>query len=132
MKLINFFGEQKIRYLLAGVWNTIFGYTLGVFAYLWLSDHIHIIFISILANIIAITMSFLSYKLFVFKTSGEWLIEYLKIYLVYGGTALIGTFLLWGFVDYFKISIWISQGLVLGLLFIISFILNKNFTFKGS
>ena len=99
MKLINFFGEQKTRYLLAGVWNTIFGYMLGVFAYLWLGDHMHIIFISIIVNIIAITMSFLSYKLFVFKTSGEWLIEYLKIYLVYGGTALIGTFLLWGFVD---------------------------------
>jgi putative flippase GtrA len=132
MKPINFFGKQKIRYLLAGAWNTIFGYTLGVFAYLSLGDHMHIIFISILVNIIAITMSFLSYKLFVFKTPGKWFMEYLKIYLVYGGTALIGTFLLWGFVDYFKISIWISQGLVLGLLFIISFILNKNFTFKRS
>jgi len=130
MRLNNFLCEQKIRYLVAGGWNTIFGYMLGVFAYLWLYDQMHIFFISILTNIIAITMSFLIYKLFVFKTSGEWLKEYLRIYLVYGVIALIGTILLWGLVDYFKINIWISQGLVLTPLFFVSFILNKKFTFK--
>lgn len=130
MNINSFIGSQKIRYILAGGWNTIFGYMLGVIAYLWLNNHMHIIFISIVTNIIAITMAFLTYKLFVFKTSGKWLMEYLKIYLVYGGTALIGTILLWGFVDYFRINIWISQGLVLGLLFIVSYVLNKKFTFK--
>ena len=95
-----------------------------------LSQKLHIIYISILANIVAITMSFLTYKLFVFRTSGEWLKEYLKIYLVYGTTAAIGTILLWIFVDFFYINIWLSQGLVLSSVFIFSFFLNRNFTFK--
>jgi putative flippase GtrA len=132
MKLNFYFNQQKLRYLLAGCWNTFFGYMLGVLAYLWLGKDMHIIIISIFTNIIAISMSFLTYKLFVFRTSGEWLREYLKIYLVYGGTTLMGAILLWGFVEYLQINIWLSQGLVLVILFITSFILNKNFTFKKS
>ena len=130
MKFIALVKSEKFRYLVAGAWNTVFGYGLGVGAYLLLSQKLHIIYISILANIVAITMSFLTYKLFVFRTSGEWLKEYLKIYLVYGTTAAIGTILLWIFVDFFYINIWLSQGLVLSSVFIFSFFLNRNFTFK--
>ena len=130
MKFIALVKSEKFRYLVAGAWNTVFGYGLGVGAYLLLSQILHIIYISILANIVAITMSFLTYKLFVFRTSGEWLKEYLKIYLVYGTTAAIGTILLWIFVDFFYINIWLSQGLVLSSVFIFSFFLNRNFTFK--
>jgi putative flippase GtrA len=75
-------------------------------------------------------MSFLTYKLFVFRTTGGWIKEYLKIYLVYGATAIIGTIMLWIFVDFFYINIWLSQGLVLALAFIFSFFLNRGFTFK--
>jgi len=132
MKLAKYAKLQGIRYLVAGAWNLLFGYMLGVVVYLWLNQIVHVIIISIIVNIITITMSFLTYKIFVFKTSGGWLTEYLKIYAVYGSTAFFGTVLLWIFIDYLKIDIWFSQGLVLSILFIFSFILNKKFTFKGS
>jgi len=132
MKLTNLVNKEEIRYLLAGAWNTVFGYFLGVGAYLWLSEWLHIIYISILANIIAITMSFFTYKVFVFRTTGGWLKEYLKIYLVYGLTMLIGTMLIWLFVNFLGMNIWLGQGLVLLSVFIISYILNRNFTFKKS
>ena len=132
MKFTGYLNSQKIRYLLAGIWNTLFGYFLGVGVYVWIGHKIHIILISIFCNVIAISMAFLAYKLFVFRTPGEWIGEYLKMYLAYGFTAIIGILLTWVFVDLLDINIWITQAIVLIFLFIISFFLNKNFTFKGS
>jgi putative flippase GtrA len=130
MKTSKFIADEKIKYLLTGGFNAVCGYFLGVGAYLGLRESFHIIFISIVANIFAITISFLTYKIFVFRTSGEWLKEYLKIYLVYGLTAIISTLLIWIFVDILSINIWLSQGLVLFSMFLFSFFLNRSFTFK--
>lgn len=130
MNISKLLKNEKIRYLLAGAFNTVIGYFLGVGAYLWLEKWMHIIYISMLANILAITISFLTYKIFVFCTPGNWVKEYLKMYLVYGFTAIIGTLLLWLFVDSCGLNIWLSQGLVLLSVFTFSFFLNRNFTFK--
>lgn len=122
--------SEKFRYLLVGGWNTVFGYLTGVALFLMLSQHLHIILIAIISNIIAITMSFITYKLLVFKTRGRWLTEYLKCYLVYGINALIGVFLLWLFVDHYSINIWLAQGAIIVLTVIFSYLLHKRFTFK--
>lgn len=121
---------EKSRYLLAGAWNSIFGYSLGGGAYLMLHNYMHTIWIGILTNIIAISMSFITYKLFVFRTSGNWLSEYVKMYLVYGVNAIIGSILIWIAVDIFHINIWRALAAVWVLLFAISFFLNRSFTFK--
>jgi putative flippase GtrA len=84
--------RQFVRYLLVGGFNTVFGYSvfallnwlfrgLGSFAYMyaWL-----------LANIIAITAAFLAYKWFVFRTRGNYLIEWLRCFGVYGSGLLFG------------------------------------------
>jgi putative flippase GtrA len=130
MKIFKILEDEKIRYLLAGTSNTVCGYFLVVGAYIWLEKWMNIIYISILANILGITISFLTYKIFVFRTPGNWLKEYLKIYLVYGLTAIIGTLLLWLFVASFGINIWLGQGMVLICAFSFSFFLNRYFTFK--
>ena len=76
--------RRPLRYLLAGGWNTVFGYATSVGLYALLADMLHITLIAGIASIVSITMSFLTYKIFVFKTSGNWLIEYGRSYLVYG------------------------------------------------
>lgn len=124
--------SEKLRYLLVGGWNTAFGYLVGVGLFLMLGQHLHIVLIAIISNVIAITMSFVAYKILVFRTHGKWLIEYLKCYLVYGGNALIGVFLLWIFVDYFSMNIWLAQGAIILLAVIFSYLLHKRFTFKRS
>jgi putative flippase GtrA len=80
------------RYLLVGIWNTLFAY--GMFAlltavltplipygYMWAS------FVSALLNI---TVSFLGYKWFVFKTKGNYLREWLRCIVVYGSGIVLG------------------------------------------
>ncbi len=122
--------SEKMRYLLAGGWNTIFGYLVGIGIFLLLNQYINIILIAILGNIISITMSFITYKLFVFKTRGHWLSEYLKCHLVYGVNTLLGTFFLWLFVDRLSFNIWLAQAAVILPVIIISYLMHKSFTFK--
>jgi len=97
-------GLQFVRYILVGMWNTALGY--GMFAYftfLFRNFQMHIaggvsihgyIFASMLSNAIGITVAFFGYKLFVFRTQGNYLKEYIRCCIVYGSAAIPGLFLL--------------------------------------
>jgi putative flippase GtrA len=123
--------DKKTRYLIAGIWNSVFGYGIGLLIYESFYLRFHIIIISAIANILAISVAFLVYKLFVFKTTGNWLIEYLKCYLVYGGSAVVGTVLIWLFVDFLKWPFWISQAIVMGIAIAFSYFLHRIYTFTN-
>lgn len=84
---------QFVRYLLVGGFNTIFGYSL--FALLnWLfTDRLgpySYMYASFLAGLISITVAFLGYKWFVFRTKGNYLVEWLRCLGVYGSSMIIG------------------------------------------
>lgn len=83
---------QFLRYVLVGGFNTVFGY--GLFALLnWLFTGLgsySYMYAAVLANIIAITVAFLGYKWFVFRTRGNYLVEWLRCLGVYGSSMLIG------------------------------------------
>jgi len=122
--------REKIRYLLVGGFNTLVGYFIGIAIYKALGNDLGIIWVGILSNMITITVSFLSYKILVFKTKGMWLTEYMKSYMIYGGIAVISILFLWLFVEKMNISIWLSQALVIGVTVIISYLGHSRFTFR--
>lgn len=81
-----------MRYLLVGGFNTVFGY--GLFAFLnWsftgLGTYSYM-YASFLASIISITVAFLGYKWFVFRTRGNYLKEWIRCVGVYGSSMVIG------------------------------------------
>ena len=118
------------RYILAGCWNTFFGYFSALIIYHFYHHSFHIVLIGVMVNILNISMSFITYKYFVFKTKKNWFQEYLKSYIVYGGVALVSLCMLWLTVDYLKIPFWIAQALVMLLGVSISYIGHNRFTFK--
>jgi putative flippase GtrA len=124
------FKTKELRYVLAGIWNTLFGYFTSLLIYDSFHVFLHILFIGLMANIINISMSFLTYKFFVFRTKNHWLKEYLRSYIIYGGVALISLSILWFAVDYLKMPFWIAQALVMSLGVLISYIGHDRFTFK--
>jgi len=87
---------QFSRYILVGIWNTVFGYGIYAGFTALLTPHISHAYIvaSLLANFLAITTAFLAYKWFVFKTQGNYLREWMRCVAVYGGSSLISTLLL--------------------------------------
>lgn len=84
------------RYLVVGVGNTAFGY--GTYAGLTALFTPHIPYAYMVAGILSsflnITFSFLTYKWFIFKTKGNYLREWSRCVVVYGGTYVLAVALL--------------------------------------
>jgi putative flippase GtrA len=87
---------QIIRYLLVGGFNTCFGYALFVaFNYLFRALGVYGSEIaSLFSNVIAITVAFLGYKWFVFRTHGHYLREWIRCLSVYGSSMLFSLVML--------------------------------------
>jgi putative flippase GtrA len=122
--------EQKIRYLIIGGWNTIFGY--GVFAalYFWLEGLIHYLIILSISYVLSITNAYIGYKLFVFKTRGNILREYFRFYIVYGVSFLFNLASLPLFIEILKLNMYVAQAIVTIITILGSYMLHKNFSFK--
>jgi len=130
--MISIHDKQFIRYLFVGAWNTFFGYGIFALMYFLLSRWINYILIAIICNVIAITVAYAGYKLFVFRTKGNYLQEYLRFYIIYGFTMILGLVLLPIFVELFKINVYLAQALAMILCVGVSFIGHRNFSFSKS
>jgi putative flippase GtrA len=87
---------QIARYILVGAFNTGFGYGLFV-ALNYLFRRLGVYgseIASLLSNIIAITVAFLGYKWFVFRTHGNYLREWLRCISVYGTSMIFSLIML--------------------------------------
>ena len=122
--------NSKISYLLTGLWNTVFGYTLSLVLYNSLHSFIHILAISLITNVICISMSFVTYKIFVFKTKDNWLLEYIRCYIIYGLISLVSAVIIWISVGFLKSPFWIAQALLIPIMILFSYIGHKKFTFN--
>lgn len=131
--------QQFRRYLVVGTWNTAFGY--GDYA-VWTAvltpmiAHGYI-YASILSTPLNITVSYLGYKWFVFKTQGNYLREWLRCLLVYGSKSVIGIALLPGVVLLVRWTTglgtaapYIGGAIMMGFGLIYSFFGHKHYSFR--
>jgi putative flippase GtrA len=129
------------RYLLVGVWNTAFGYaTYAIFTKV-LDKFVpqSYMLASILSSLLNITVSFLGYKWFVFKTKGNYLREWVRCMGVYGGAIGVGVALLPIMVFVLRHSFglqrqapYIAGALLSGFTVIASFFGHKHFSFRAA
>ena len=130
---------QLGRYLLVGVWNTAFAYgTFALFTYL-LGHYIPASYMvaSVLSSLLNITVSFLGYKWFVFRTQGNYLKEWARSVMVYSGAIALGLLLLPPTVFAVKeitgnqaTAPYIAGAILLAVQVVISFLGHKNFSFR--
>jgi putative flippase GtrA len=132
---------QFMRYVLVGGFNTVFGYSvfalfnwlfrgLGTYSYLYAA---------VLANVIVISVAFLGYKWFVFRTRGNYLVEYIRCFGVYGSSALIGLAGLSILVPILRRVLhqperapYIAGALLTVVTVVFSFVGHKNISFRSS
>lgn len=130
---------QFRRYLTVGVVNTAFGYgSYALFTHM-LTPRMPAAYLlaSLLSSVLAITFSFLTYKWFVFRTKGNYLREWGRCFVVYGGTILVGLALLPPLVLVVELVIenkwlapYIAGAIVLGTQVIAGFLGHRNFSFR--
>jgi len=83
-----------------------------------------------LSNIISITNAYVGYKIFVFKTEGNYLREYARFYVVYGSAFLLNFALLPLCVEILRISPVLAQAGLIFINVIFSYFGHKNFSFR--
>ena len=129
------------RYLLVGAWNTLFAY--GSYAALTalLTPHIPHAYVlaAVLANLLAITFSYLNYKWFIFKTKGNYVREWIRCLAVYGGGSLFGiiilpvlVFLIRRFTPMYASAPYLAGAIIAASTIVVSFTGHKNFTFRSA
>lgn len=123
--------SQKARYVVGSAFNAAFGYFVVIGLHAVLYPALNMFAIGILANVLGITVSFTTYKWFVFRSRGNWLSEYLKCYVVYGLLALVNAVGLWVLVDMIGLSVWLAPAIMIALCFVGSYFSHANFTFKA-
>jgi putative flippase GtrA len=121
--------QEKINYLLVGGWNTVFGYVAFLSLYFLFGEKIHYLVLLVVSNILSITNAYIGYKIFVFKTRGNYAREYARFYLVYGGAMALNFVLLPVCVEFLRLSPPIAQGGLVFLNVIFSYFGHKHFSF---
>lgn len=122
--------RSKVAYLLVGGWNTLFGYGSFALLYMFFSGRLHPVVILTISYVLSITNAFIGYKMFVFRTKGNILLEYLRFYVVYGVSFAINLILLPVFMNLILLDAYASQALIMILTVIGSYIFHKRFTFR--
>ncbi len=121
---------QFIRYLIVGGWNTAFGMLSYAVLYHLLGGRVHYLVLLIPSNILAVTNAFLCYRIFVFSSKGNILLEYFRCYLVYGGMMLVGAAMMYVFVDWLKLSPTLANCVCIAATTVVSFFAHRNFSFR--
>lgn len=133
--------SQFARYLAVGTSNTVIGYSSYAVLTAVLTPHLPHAYVvaGALSGVINITVAFLSYKWFVFKTAGNYWREWLRCLLVYGvgiavTTALLPptVFLLRRLVHLTGSAPYVAGALLLGANVIFSFLGHKKFSFAAA
>jgi putative flippase GtrA len=129
---------QFSRYTLVGIWNTIFGYgSYAALTALFMRRMAHgYLVAAVVSGLVSISVAFLGYKWFVFKTKGNYLREWLRCHVVYGTTTLIGILVLPAFVygyQHFGLTAsapYVAGATVTGLNVFVSFLGHRHFSFR--
>lgn len=134
MKLLSkrVFSGDATRFVFVGLFNTGIGYLIGVCVYLLLAPIFHIVVIGVLGSVISIIVSFLTQRVWVFRSSGPWWPQLRRSFVVYGSLSLVGIPVLWWLLDGVGLSIWIAQAVVLVIGAGLSYAGQKWFTFRVS
>jgi len=121
--------RQIVLYLIVGVWNTLFGIVVYAILYKFLHRYVNYLILMVPTNILAITNAYFCYKFFVFKTRGNYISEYLRCYIVYGGSIVLSFVLMFLLVSIFGLHPVLAQCLCVVIPTIFSYIGHKNFSF---
>lgn len=122
--------NEKIRYILIGGYNTLFGY--GVFAMLWMlwGHSLHYIILLALSHIFAVTNAFFGYRILVFRKKGDGWEDFVRFNMVYLGTFIFNVLALPVLIEIFNFHPLVAQAFLVIVTVVVSYLLHRRFTFR--
>lgn len=128
----------KVKFVLVGIWNTIFGYSVfclldTLFSHQFATRYIAYMSALVLQWIIAIINAYISHKYITFKSrvrGREMIIEFFRFSMTYAVTFCLSLILLPIFVEIFHIAPKISFAILILICAAISYLGHSRFSFK--
>jgi putative flippase GtrA len=121
---------QELRFLMAGAYNTAFGYGTFTLAFMILHTRIHYLFIALLCQPFSLTSAFIVHRTLVFKSQQRWQESFARFNLSQLVALLFGIAGLYSLVRFVHLSPLAAQALVVFASVILSFSLHRHFTFR--
>ena len=122
--------KQFIRFLIGGAYNTLFGFVLFAVLYSQFGNDYHYILLATFTSIASITNAYIVYRLFVFKSKGNIIKEYLRFYIVYGASSIISLVIMFVMVETFDLNPILTQGLIIITYAFTSYFGHQKFSFQ--
>jgi putative flippase GtrA len=130
--------EVKIKFLMVGLWNTVFGYAVFVgldflFTLLFRTRYAAYMLAAVLSNILAIMNAYIFHKFVTFRSRLRGVAtvrEFMRFFSMYLFGFFLGLVLLPGFVELFHLDPKISAALIIPITTIISYIGHSRFSFR--
>ena len=122
--------DRGLPYLLCGLVNTLFGYFGSLGIYNALREILNTFCILLIARIVTVSFSYFTYKIFIFKTKGHWLREYIRCFVSYGLISIGSIAILLVLVDYAGVPFWLAQLFTICIGVVFSFIAHSYYTFS--
>jgi putative flippase GtrA len=130
-KISNLFLHEKIKYLLTGLYNTLFGYCIFIVIFYYFSLTVNHSFLLLICHVIGTTHNFFTYKTFVFKLKGNIFRNYFKFNLVYIFTFLLNLTMFKLLTQVMGWNLYYSQALIVTVIAVVGYILNKYYSFSN-
>ena len=121
--------SRKLRFLIIGAWNTLFGYLAFAGLYLVLATTSHYLAIATGAHFIAVAQSYLMQRCLVFHSREPIAPEFLRFNISHAGTLLFGLGALWLLVDGLGLAPLAAQAITIAGSVILSYFLHSRVSF---
>jgi putative flippase GtrA len=128
--LYRYLQDEKVRFVLAGGWNTVVGCVVFAVLHFLLAEKIHYLVIAVLSHLISVFNAWFTHRTFVFKSSAEMLPEYLRFNLSMLLTLLFQVGALWLAVGILGLHPILSQTCIVVLAAALSYVIHSNFSFQ--
>lgn len=134
-RAINYFvsmwhGQEKIRFLVIGVYNTLFGYLVFTCLYLIFHRRVHYLAILTLAHLIAVINAFISHRILTFRAKGDLIGDFFRFNLTYLGTLAISLLGLPLLTELGHLHPLVGQAILMIFNVLASYLLHKRISFR--
>ena len=121
--------QEKLRFLVVGMWNTVFGVGLFNVFLLALGHQLYLVWFWV-TWAISVWQSTATMKFLVFRTKGGYVRQVLRAYLIYLPAQGLATGILWAAVQLAHIPVPLAQLITIFVTTIFSYLGHKYFTFR--
>jgi putative flippase GtrA len=123
---------EKLRFLVAGAYNTLFGYVLFAGMFVLLRSQVNYLVIAGLCVPISLTNAFIIHRNLVFRSREPWLRSFLRFNLSQLVAFLFGMAGLYGLVHFVHLTPLLAQALVVAASVALTYVLHRIFSFQHS